>query len=150
MEKTSLDYIKGILHTFANLNMPNSTLSYEFEIIEVSTNETEIENLRRNYTLPSECKMSIKEITKEEFKVGIHVWFFKNGELHKIDLNERRKNNEVNYFFEKLYSAIDILKITRIEFDKWNTVFYELGICYDYLYLHTKDSRYLLYFRYDD
>lgn len=148
--KKSLDYIKGILHTFSGLNMPNSTLSYEFEILEVSKTETEIEALRQNYKLPLECKMSVKEITKEKLRDEIYNWFFKNGELSTINLDERRKNNEVDWFFENLYSTIEILKVTKIEFDKRNDIFYELGICYDYYFLHNKEQKYLLYFRYDD
>ncbi|WP_298393495.1 hypothetical protein [Flavobacterium sp.] len=150
MEKTSLDYLEGILHTYSSLNMPNSTLQYEYEIVKVSKIETETEIVTDLFKLPAKCKMAIKEISKEKFRKGIYTWFFNNGELSTINLNERRKNIEVDCFIKNLYSAIEIQKITIIEFDKWNETFYELGIGYEYYFLHSSNEKYLLYFRYDD
>ncbi|TDX86380.1 hypothetical protein [Epilithonimonas xixisoli] len=149
MSEFSFEYLKGILHTYSNLNMPNSTLSYNFEIVEDKI-ENEILYLRQYFNLPIECKMSILDINESEFKKQIYDWFFLNGELSKINLNETRRNYEVNNFYNVLNSINEITKIIQVEFDSTNETYYELGIYYTYFFIHNKESKYLLYFRYDD
>lgn len=150
MTSISIDYINGILQTYAHLNMPNSNLSYWYQLEFSEKKYSELLFLKQYLSLPEECNLLKTEVSEIDFKKKIFEWFFENGELKQINLNERRKNNEVDSFYKSLDLLIGIREIIKIEEDPKNETFYELGIFYNYFFLNNGSSMYMLMLRYDD
>lgn len=138
------------MHTYAHLNTPNSTLSYWYQLVFADKKGEEISFINKFLNLPLECKLEKTNITEQEFKDNLLEWFFENGELNSINLDMRRKNNEVNYFFKHLNSLIEIKEIIKIVEDPSNNTFYDLGIYYDYFFVNNDETSFMLMFRYTD
>ena len=108
MKNITLDFIKGILYTYADLNTPNSNLSYEYEIIEMELEKDEYIFFRNQFQLPEECLFSIADISFEGFQKSLNSWFFKNGEILNLGVNETRESYAINMFFSDLNDVICI------------------------------------------
>jgi len=150
MKNITLDFIKGILYTYADLNTPNSNLSYEYEIIEMELEKDESIFFRNQFQLPEECLFIIKDINFEGFQKSLNNWFFKNGEILNLKINERREDNYIKLFFNNLNDLICIKDIKTVEFSHTNEVYYELGIYYEYFFIEGDKNKYLIYFKYED
>lgn len=150
MKNITLDFIKGILYTYADLNTPNCNLSYEYEIIEMDLDKDESVFLRNQFHLPEECLYTIENISIEDFQRSIKKWLFKNGEIDKLEINQQRENILIEMFFEDLNNLINIENILTSKFSDSNETYYELGIYYEYFFIVGDKNKYLLYFKYED
>lgn len=143
-----ISYFEGILHTYAALNQPNSTLSYEYEIIAFEKTEdiaASLKDIFIDFTPQSNIKL--KHITLYDLEIHIKRWFFKNGEVHKLNISPDRQAWEVSNFCNSIAVALELSEFYYVD----NLTFeYELGILYDYFVLIGATKNYLLYFRYSD
>ncbi|KQT25804.1 hypothetical protein ASG22_03615 [Chryseobacterium sp. Leaf405] len=150
MKNITLDFIKGILYTYADLNTPDSNLSYKYEIIEMELEKDESIFLENQFQLPEECLFTIEDINFEEFQKSLNNWFFKNGEISNLQIDERREDNYIELFFNNLNDLIYIKNIKTVEFSYANEAYYELGIYYEYFFIEGDKNKYLVYFKYED
>ncbi|WP_265429266.1 hypothetical protein [Chryseobacterium sp. YIM B08800] len=150
MKNITLDFIKGVLYTYADLNTPNSNLSYEYEILEMELEEDESIFYRNKFQLPEECLFTIEDINFEEFQKSLNNWFFKNGEILNLRINDTRESYAINMFFSELNDVVCIKNIKKVEFDYSAETYYELGINYEYFFIEGVKNKYLIYFKYED
>ncbi|TXK74609.1 hypothetical protein [Mesonia sp. K4-1] len=149
---TSIEYLKGVLHTYSDLNRPNSNLDYEYEIIELYKSENIIKTLKKEFYVFENQQIELELISEIDFKSILQSWFFNNGSLTDIKLNDSRKESEIQNFVNHLKSILKITEIYKIENLKSSleNQFNELGVFYQYLLLSCQKSDFILYFRYDD
>jgi hypothetical protein len=146
-EKFSTQYILGILHTYATLNEPESTLEFIYDIVEIEKkSENLLEVIKNKIEDFSYQPFSLKLIEPTAFKQILEEWLFM--EISTIKKKTQKVENFFNMLkevtlFEKVYS-IDGLSS---DYEKINT---ELGVCYEYLVLESEKSLYLLCFSYTD
>lgn len=110
----SLDYIRGVLHTYAGLNQPDSDLTYEYDIIELQEAVVGPEDLKNNCSIFRNQPLQLAPLTKAACKSTLLDWFFRSGELHHLPLNDTRKNNEVDHFYALLREAIDLRQVNAV------------------------------------
>ena len=152
LEFKSIEYIRGYLHNYADLNTPNSTLSYDYGIIEFAKSDNNIESLKNLVDEFKNQPIKLKLVEELEFKNSIGKWFFENGELSEVKFNDKRKENEIERFYALLNNFLEIKSYFRIENLKseFETVHLDLGVFYEYFLLIGDKKNCLLYFRYDD
>jgi len=63
----SIEYIQGILHSFAELNEPNSNLVFEYEIVEFGKSENISETLKKRFYIFENQQINLLDISKETF-----------------------------------------------------------------------------------
>ena len=59
----SLEYLKGMLHTYGHLNMPAANLWTEFDIIEFDDSEDEFEKLRNRFGISKNTEIALKPVS---------------------------------------------------------------------------------------
>ncbi|MEL1246276.1 hypothetical protein AAEO56_18525 [Flavobacterium sp. DGU11] len=141
-------YFEGILHTYAALNQPNSTLWYEYEVCAFEKTENIAASLKENFTEFSQQRnITLKRINLYDLELYVKQWFFQNGEIHKLNINTDRQAWEASNFCNSIAVALELSEFYYVD----NLTFeYELGILYDYFVLIGATKNYLLYFRYSD
>lgn len=97
-------------------------------------------------------QIKLELISELDFKNILHSWFFNNGSLIDIKLNDSRKESEIQNFLNQLKSILKITEIYKIENLKSSleSQFNELGVFFQYLFISSQESDFILYFRYDD
>ncbi|MBB6331183.1 hypothetical protein HNP24_002133 [Chryseobacterium sediminis] len=143
----TLEYLKGILNTFARLNTPNTELMYQYDIIEFETSTDVIEVLREKCGLHKTTISYINTIDEQGLKGFLDEWLFKKGELVNIPLNDRRKSDEVFLFYNTLKS---VTQLQSAHFIALSDDYGYIGIMYDFLLIKGSEKNYLLYFLYSD
>ncbi|WP_454046984.1 hypothetical protein [Chryseobacterium sp. Marseille-Q8038] len=143
----TLEYLKGILNTFARLNTPNTELMYQYNIIEFETSTDVIEVLRKKCGLHKTTISYINTIDEQGLKRFLDEWLFKKGELVNIPLNDRRKSDEVFLFYNTLKS---VSQLQSAHFIALSDDYGYIGIMYDFFLIKGSEKNYLLYFLYSD
>ena len=148
----SIEYIQGILHSFAELNEPNSNLVFEYEIVEFGKSENISETLKKRFYIFENQQIDLLDISKETFLDIFKVWFFNNGELRNLNISRDKQENQINDFFQLLEDILKVNKILKIENLKSENekVHLELGIDYEYIILKCEETNYILYFTFWD
>ena len=148
----TIEYIRGVLHTYAELNQPNSTLAYEYEIVEFEKSENIIEVLRKKFYIFENQQIELKEISKIDFLEILKTWFFSNGEVHNLNISEYQKDNKLKYFLKLIEEILNVDKYFKIDnlISENEITYLELGIYYDYLVLKSSEKNFILYFTYID
>ncbi len=141
-------YFEGILHTYAALNQPNSTLWYEYEISAFEKTGNIAATLQENFTEFSQQRnITLKRINLYDLEIYVKRWFFNNGEVHKLNINPDKQAWEASNFCNFIAVALELSEFYYVDNLKFE---YELGILYDYLVVVGATKNYLLYFRYSD
>jgi len=143
----TLEYLKGILSTFARLNTPNTELMYQYDIIEFELSTDVIDILRDKCGLHKTSISYINTIDEQGLKRFLDEWLFKRGELINIPLNDRRKNDEISLFYSTLKA---VTQLQSAHFIALNDDYDFIGIMYDFLLIKGSEKNYLLYFLYSD
>ena len=148
----TLEYIKGILHSFANLNEPSSNLGFDYEIVEFEKSNNISKSLKKRFYIFDNQQIELVGITQDTFLNKLKVWFYSNGELRNIQVSERKQEDYLNHFLRLLKDILDITEILGIENLKSENekVYLELGIDYDYFVLNSPEKNYILYFTFCD
>ena len=75
-EKYSLDYFKGVFHTYAIQNDPGVNVGYYFDINDFSIKNTIEEALKKEFCQFQEFDLEFTEITQEDFEELLNRWLY--------------------------------------------------------------------------
>lgn len=141
-----IPYIKGILHTFASINEPESTLSYEYDIVKIEKgNKNLVEILKEQFDVLKDQSFEINLISDEALKKSLTNWLFET----KFVLASKVEK-EVD-FFHKLLQEITSYRSCYLMKELDSSSFsYDLGVDYEYFVLESEEYIYVLYFNYSD
>lgn len=142
----SLGYIRGVLHTYAALNQPESNLIYDYNLFELGHGLDIYTLLEAQEDFKDEAPV-LSAISSDVFTEELKNWLFKNGELTELHLAIERQAQEAKYLFDVLSETISLKVIHKISGLTDN---YHFGVFYDYYALETEEKWYLLYFLYTD
>lgn len=145
-EIKSLDYIKGVLHTYAELNVPESNLTYDYDLFELGIGSDVYLLLSTQEDFKDEAPV-LTAISSDVFTEELKGWLFKNGDLNKLHVSKERQGLEAKYLYDVLSEAISLKAVHKIG---GLSESYHFGVHYDYYALETEDKWYLLYFLYTD
>ena len=148
----TIEYIRGVLHTYAELNQPNSTLAYEYEIVEFEKSENITEVLQKKFYIFENQQIELSEISKVDFLEILKAWFFSNGEINNLNISEYQKDNKLKYFSKLIKDILSVEKYFKVDnlMSENEITYLELGIYYDYLVLKSSEKNFILYFKYID
>jgi hypothetical protein len=146
------EYIRGVLHTYAELNQPNSNLAYEYEIVEFEKSENITEVLQKKFYIFENQQIELNEISKVDFLEILKAWFFCNGEVNNLNISEYQKYNKLKYFSKLIEDILNVEKYFKVDnlMSENEIAYLELGIYYDYLVLKSTEKNFILYFKYID
>lgn len=148
----TIEYIQGFLNAYALLNQPNTTLVYEYEIVEFEKSENIIKTLKEKFYIFENQEIKLNEISKIEFLEILQAWFYKNGELHKLNKSAYHQENHLKLclqMFEDILKIDTFFKIENLN-DEHETTYLELGVAYEYLVLKSAEKNFIVYFTYTD
>ncbi|WP_207536461.1 hypothetical protein [Desertivirga arenae] len=63
-----LEYILGVIHTYAILNTPQSNLTYEYDLVELATTDSLQEYLKNTYYIFAKQPLELVRMSDEEFR----------------------------------------------------------------------------------
>jgi hypothetical protein len=106
----TIEYIRGVLHTYAELNQPNSTLAYEYEIVQFEKSGSIAEVLKKKFYIFENQQIELNEISQNDFLEILRDWFYKNGEIRNLNITEYQQNNKLNYFLRLLEDILNVDK----------------------------------------
>jgi len=134
-----INYLRGVLHTFASLNQPESTLAYDYEIIDIDvTNSDLIVSLKEQLPLLTNERFTLESITTEEFKISLENWLFETKLVSDYIIKR-----EINFVFKLIkeitgFNSLYLLKGL------------DIAVAYEYFVLEADKKLYLIYFSYTD
>ncbi|ACU04350.1 hypothetical protein [Pedobacter heparinus] len=141
-----IPFIKGILHTFESLNQPDSTLSYDYDIVQVEKgNKNMIETLKEQFDVLRDQSFNLNSISDEELKKSLTGWLF---ETKFVSASKVEK--EVNFFHNLLKEITGYKSCFRATELDSTSFSYDLGVYYEYFVLESEAYIYVLYFNYSD
>ncbi|MGU3375877.1 hypothetical protein [Chryseobacterium sp. M5A1_1a] len=143
----TLEYLKGSLHTFANLNTPNTELIYQYDIIEFETSTEIIEVFKDKLGLSKAEISYINKIDEQSLKKFLNEWLFRRGELINIPINDRRQADEIDSFYNTLIIATQLQSAHLIILSEVHGF---IGVMYDFFLIKGIEKNYILYFLYSD
>lgn len=148
----TIEYIRGILHSFAELNEPNSNLQFEYEIVEFEKSDDISKFLKERFFVFENQQIELAEISKQAFLEILKVWFYHNGELRNLNIDNSKQENQISYFFNLLENILKVIQILEVQNLKSENekVHLELGIDYNYFVLNGFEKNYILYFTFND
>jgi hypothetical protein len=139
-------YLKGILHTFAALNTPESNLRYEYDIIAFEKAGSDLkEAIITQFHKFTSQKFSVDLITGDEFKNLLAHWLFE-----KKFVSEQKVERQINSIYKLLENETNlsaIYAINGLDADNWS---YDFGVGYDYFVITGGKMLYMIYFMYED
>ena len=72
-----IEYLKGILNTYASLNTPDSTLAYDYNIVKVrKENQDLVKVIKDSFEVFADQSFKLDLITNEHFKNSLKNWLF--------------------------------------------------------------------------
>lgn len=83
----SIEYIKGVLHSYAVLNEPESNLGYDYEIIEIDKAENVVDQIKERFYIFEKQPLELKHLLLEEFINFLKKWFFCAGEISQLKIS---------------------------------------------------------------
>ena len=146
----TIEYIKGVLHTYAHVNQPNTNLSYVYDIVEFEKSENIAETLKGRFYIFKNQEIELNEISNDNFLGILRDWFY-GFEISKL-IAEYRQGPEVKFFLELLKDILkidEIFMIENLQHENEET-YLELGVYFDYFVLKSTEKNYILYFKYCD
>jgi len=146
-EICSIDYLKGILHTYADLNENSSGLSYDFDLITIGKSNDVISLVKEQFIEFREESFQLTLIPEETFLSEIKSWLYKSGDISVLKVAQTKQDEEVNHLYElfnKELTLNEVYKISELSDS------YQFGISSDYYILKGDSEYYLLYFLHTD
>jgi len=138
-----LPYLRGILHTYAYLNQPESNLSYEYDVIQIDKSGPDLTaTLIAEFDIFIDQPFTISPSDEKCLKATLSSWFFETKFV-----SDEKSENISNGFYRLLYHITDFKAIFLVNLD---FVKYDFGIAYEYYVLESDSSWYILYFTYSD
>ena len=138
-----LPYLRGILHTYASLNQPESNLSYEYDIIQIKKGESDLKaSLITEFEVFSDQPFNITLSDEKNLRQTLLSWLFENQFV-----SDKKIKNITDHFYKTLQQVTDFTSISLINLD---FIKYDFGVAYEYYVLESELSWYLLYFTYSD
>lgn len=144
----SLEYLKGMLHTYSQLNMPDANLWCIFDIQELEKSENEIERLRELVFPSKKTDIQLGPIGDyNHFKTKILSHWLFSDELSALNLTPARKLDKVNSFYHVLATVTQLETIEQFLIDGYpNDGF---GVHSAAFLITGLKKKYILYFTYD-
>ncbi len=142
----SLDYLRGLLHAFGFLNMPEANLWCEFDIIDFEKDKDPKKALASAFETEENYITGIKKITEENFIKELHKWL-NSGELMKRNMTDRRLDIETKIIFDILKKITQPESYGLLVFND-NTPSY-IGIYFDCYLIKGAEKDYILHFIYN-
>ncbi|RQO73757.1 hypothetical protein DBR40_13180 [Pedobacter sp. KBW01] len=146
-EISSIDYLKGILHTYADINEHSSGLSYDFDLITIGKSNDVISLIKEQFNEFREESFQLKLLEEETFLSEIKSWLYLSGNMTILKVAQTKQDEEVNHLYKLFNKALmlnEIYKITELSDS------YQFGISSDYYILNGASKYYLMYFLYTD
>lgn len=146
-EISSIDHLKGILHTYAVLNEQSSDLAYYFDLITIGISKGMISLIKDQFIEFREESFQLKLIQEETFISEIKSWLYLNGNMTVLKVEQTKQDEEVNHLYKLINETLslkDIYKISELSDS------YHFGVSSDYNILKGSNGYYLLYFLYKD
>lgn len=140
-----LPYLRGILHTYASLNQPESDLFYEYDIIQIKKGGADLEAiLMTKFEVFSDQPFNIAPTDEKNLRQTLLSWLFENQFV-----SDKKIKNITDHFYKVLQHVTDFTSISLINLDL-DFIKYDFGVAYEYYVLESELSWYLLYFTYSD
>ena len=145
-EKYSLDYFKGVFHTYAIQNDPGVNVGYYFDINDFSIKNTIEEALKKEFCQFQEFDLEFTEITQEDFEELLNRWlyseFFPNYKNYIPTSTVTKQLVEELIICFKISSFYKVLSIKRQGENAEN----EFGYATDFVILSSTIQRYFCEF----
>ncbi len=139
-----INYLQGMLHTYATLNQPQSNLVYEYGIVQIPrTGNNLIRILKEHFEVLANQQFTLELIETEKFKELVTKWLFETNPFP-----DYKVTSGVNNFYWSLSEITDLKTIYLISNLKFLN--YDLGVYYEHFVLENDDNLYLIYFSYCD
>src|SRR3569833_1766064 len=139
IKELGLPYLRGMLHTYAILNQPESNLLYEYDIIQIKKTGDDLKS-----TLLAEFEIFIGQpftvalSDENSLRKALLSWLFEENFV-----SERRSQYIVDCFHADLQHITDFKSIFMINLD---FIKYDFGVSYEYFILESEQYWYFLYF----
>jgi len=146
-EISTIDYLKGILHTYADLNEQSSDLSYDFDLITIGASKDMISVIKNQFIEFREESFQLKLIQEETFISEIKSWLYQNGNMTVLKVAQTKQDEELNHLYKLFNKALTLSEIYKIS--ELSDSYY-FGVSSDYYILKGDNKCYLLYFLYTD
>ncbi|WP_298518708.1 hypothetical protein [uncultured Kordia sp.] len=146
ISKYSLDYFKGIFHTYALQNDPGINVFYSFDIDDFATENTIEESLIKNIKYLENYELTFEKITKEDFENLLNGWLF--AEFRPNSIKHISTINTTKHLVDTLVSCFGITtyhKMISIKNDGKNAE-NDFGYAIDFVVLSSETKRYLCEF----
>lgn len=144
----NIQYLQGILHTYASLNQPECNLRYDYDLLEIKKSSSDLESvLKTEIALFKSQPLSLQPISIDMYNELLRKWLFETKPV-----SSKKREKEVTYvsaLIKELTSFTNVYIINGLSSD-YESVYLELGVYYDYLILEAERTIYLLYFNYSD
>ncbi|WP_343659224.1 hypothetical protein [Chryseobacterium sp.] len=145
----SLEYLKGMLHTYGQLNMPDSNLWCIFDIRELEKSENEIERFRELIFPSKKANIELAPIEDyNNFKTKIlSHWLFSGDCWASRNLDSAWKEDKTNSFYHALATVTQLKTIEQFIIDGYSTDGF--GVHSTAFLITGFEKKYILYFIYD-
>jgi hypothetical protein len=141
-----INYLHGVLHTFGSLNQPDSTLAYDYDIVEVNRSNSDLViTLKEQIPLFSTEQIVLDSTTDEEFKISLTNWLF---EIKLV--SDYRMEREIDFVFKLIKEITEFTSIYSLSGLDTSEFSYNFGVGYEHFVLEADRKLYLIYFCYTD
>jgi hypothetical protein len=145
----SIDYFKGIFHTYAEQNDPGINIYYDFDIEEFTIESSLKESFINSFPSFKHLEFEFFKITKYDFIQLLDKWFY--IEFIPNSKKQRPTSALIENIVEELIFSFDIIDYYQISNIKNNgkDVSKELGLVVDFALISNKSNAYFCEFLMD-
>ena len=148
-EKLTLDYFKGIFHTYAIQNNPRVNIYYSFDIFDFKFKRSIKESFIENFTEFKGMEFKLERITKDDFVKTLDKWFFM--EFNPNSIKHIPNSEIVNDIVNDLVYSFEISNFYKIPSIKKenNSMEKEFGLLVDFVIISSSDKAFYCEFLLD-
>ena len=117
-EKLTLDYFKGVFHTYEAINNPKSDVYFVFDIFDFEFKNSIKESFIENFMEFKGAEFHLNKIHKNDFFKVLNKWFY--TEFNPNSINNKPSSEIIKDLVNDIVYSLDISNFYRISSVKKN------------------------------